>query len=132
MAENNNVIVMPPITVRIVLSDEQADGQLVELLNRLSEATNKCSIASGGWDNDPSDGEKIASLHSKISTIWECVRRQDPKDEKMPTFTRVESEMADLVLKLMDYAQQRRLRLGEAVIARHRLNLNRANKKQEK
>lgn len=54
------------------------------------------------------------------------LNKQSPVlSDKIPGFTLVEEEMADAVLRIMDYAGLNRLRLGEAIIAKHRYNTTR-------
>ena len=87
----------------------------------------------GFWPSEPNeeinsggrnDGEMIALMHSELSEALEAIRK--PKqDEHCPEFQSIEIELADCIIRILDYADARRLRLGEALLAKHRFNITR-------
>lgn len=84
---------------------------------------------SKGWcDAERGDGELIALMHSELSEALEASRHGDPPDDKIPEFTGREAEMADTVIRIMNFAAERGLRVGEAIVAKMRFNLTREHK----
>lgn len=76
-------------------------------------------------------GLKLALVHGEISEALEAVRRNTGSDEHCPEFSAEEIEWADAVLRLMNYATDRKLRGAEAIIAKCEFNKNRADHTKE-
>lgn len=75
------------------------------------------------------DGEAIALMHSECSELLEACRDEDvPQSRKIPKYTLAEEELADLVIRALDYSVSRKMRLGEAILAKHAYNLSRPYK----
>lgn len=68
------------------------------------------------------DSNELCLIHSEISEGLEGVRHDDPPSEHIPKFTASEEELADAVIRIMDYAGMRDLRVAEAVIAKLKFN----------
>ncbi len=84
-----------------------------------------------GWYEKPeakNDAEMIALMHSELSEALEAMRNGNPSDDKVPEFSGVEAELADVVIRIMDYAQFRKLRVAEAIVAKHQMNQTRAHR----
>lgn len=68
--------------------------------------------------------EKIALIHSEVSEALEGVRKPKP-DDHCPEFTSEEVEMADALIRILDYAGGFDLRLAEAFEAKLAYNATR-------
>lgn len=82
----------------------------------------------GWWEEDRNDGEMIALMHSELSEALEALRKGNPIDSHCPDFRNVAVEMADTVIRIMDFCAARNLPLADAIIAKHEYNKLRSHK----
>ena len=79
-----------------------------------------------GWhDEERNDGECIALMHSELSEALEALRNGNPKDSHCPEFSSVEVELADVIIRIMDYAGYRDLDIAGAIVAKMEYNRSR-------
>ncbi len=110
---------------------------IVTGLKVLSEAAFQAASAAG-WHTDPrtgqplqrNKGEMIALMHSELSEALEAIRK-DLMDDKLPHRPGVEVELADLIIRVADFAGKFKLDLGGAVIEKMRFNAVRSDHKLE-
>ena len=89
------------------------------------------SRRNGWYDEERNLGEMIALIHSEGSEMLEALRKLDPEtgeikpSEKIPEFTKLEEEAADLAIRLADFCEHTGVRLEDAISAKLAFNRTR-------
>jgi NTP pyrophosphatase (non-canonical NTP hydrolase) len=94
----------------------------------LQRIANDTAISKGFWETPREEGTLIALMHSELSEALEAVRHGNPPDDKIPEFSGVEAEFADVIIRIMDYAGYHDLNVAGAVIAKMEYNPTRPYK----
>lgn len=114
--------------------EENPDGTMME--NRYQLLCRKCGdritsqteLIHTLWSvaTKRNDAEMIALMHSELSEALEGLRKGDPANDQLPEFSYQEVEFADVIIRMMDMARARGLRIAEALEMKREYNKNRS------
>ena len=125
--------------------DRIKDKEFVESFNSLAKDIHNTADKNGFWDDDKKidnilenefkdeviqmkNGLIISLMHSELTEVLEAFRNGNPQDDKCPEFKNSTIELADCIIRIIDFAEARGLRLGEAIIAKNKFNKSRPYK----
>lgn len=116
---------------------DQSNEQLEQAINHLCQKCHQASV-DGGWWHDLQTGEKLdrnkaemlALIHSEISEALEGERKR-LQDGKLPQWKAVETELADALIRIFDYAGGFGYDVGGALFAKLDYNKKRSDHKIE-
>lgn len=102
------------------------EKSFVEVFNDMQARVYLTAANHGWWDGVPrgecNTGEKIALMHSELSEALEAARKGLPADKHCPMYGNLEVELADVVIRIMDYAQHMGLDVAGALVEKARVN----------
>ena len=109
--------------------DKIEEQGFIGSFNKYARHIRDWADGKGFWDErNRNVGEIIALIHSELSECLESERHGNPPDEHCPEFGNTEIELADCVIRIMDFAAHRGLPLGEAIVAKMKYNHTRPHK----
>ena len=104
------------------------DARIVDVISELGDTVHQLAKDKGFWDSKRSDGESIALMHSELSEALEGLRHGNPADDMVPMLTSCEVELADTIIRILDFAAYKQFNLGIAILVKHELNKTRPHK----
>jgi len=101
----------------------------VSLTNELARDIHRNAVEHGFWPPEGrNNGEAIALMHSELSEALEALRDGNPKSVKAPGYSQLEEELADVIVRVLDFAGGLELDVAGALLAKMQYNAGRPPK----
>ena len=113
--------------------EDSINFTLAQALNVLSGEIHDDSTSAGWWDDGDDKYVLATKLMLTVSEIAEAMEgvRKDLMDDHLPHRKMVEVEVADAIIRLLDFAGALNMDIGGAVMEKLEYNRNRQDHKQE-
>jgi NTP pyrophosphatase (non-canonical NTP hydrolase) len=118
-------VVERPLTHTQALDVNEFTGAVLNVFTELTSLCFMNAMKKGFWDKPCNDGERLALLHSEISEVLEAMRDGNPSSVKIPAYSSAEEELADLIIRALDYAGGKGWDIGGAILAKMQYNSSR-------
>lgn len=93
----------------------------------LGNRAHKIALSKGFNNKKTNELVQIALMHSELGEATEAYRK-DLQDNHIPKFKGLEAELADTVIRIMNMAAAKKLRVAEAIVAKMEYNRGRPYK----
>ena len=94
-------------------------------IRRLQEEAHRIAVEHGWWDRSRSAGEALMLMVTELGEAMEALRDGGPPSEAIPGFSAVEEELADTIIRILDFAEGNNLDLEGALAAKMEYNKSR-------
>jgi len=102
--------------------------KFIAALAVLQREAHQTAIDKGWHDEDHEIGTWLMLTVTELAEAMEGARHRNPPSEHIPEFNAMEEELADVIIRILDMAEMRKLRLGDAIIAKMDFNRTREHK----
>ena len=93
--------------------------------NKLAKEIYKNAVEHDFWKGEVNDGERMALIHAEVSEALSALREGNPSSNQIIEYTRAEEELADTVIRIMDYCFGKDLDIAGAILAKIEYNKSR-------
>lgn len=101
-----------------------AELTFAEAFNERAEAARANSAAKGFWDGPRNKGEMLMLIVSEVAECLEGLRK-GLQDDHLPHRSMEECEIADVIVRCLDYSAGFGLDVGGAIVEKMRYNAGR-------
>jgi len=97
-------------------------------LQEFQRQVHQTAKEKGWWDTPREDGTLIALMHSELSEALEALRKGNPMDEHCPDYWSASVELADVIIRILDFAEWHDYDVIGAMLAKAEYNKGRSHK----
>lgn len=104
------------------------DKEFIELIELFQKRAFDNAKAKGFCDEKRNDGECLMLMVSELAEAMEALRNGNPPDNKLPQHSNFLVELSDVVIRILNYAGENDMRLGQAIVDKMKYNEGRPHK----
>ena len=108
------------------IDEDLQDHAFLMSFRNVQERVHQTAIEKGWWDELREPGTILALIHCEVSECMEAIREGNPPSKKVPEFSQAEEELADVIIRIMDYAAYNQWDVAGALVAKAAYNKGRA------
>ena len=94
-------------------------------ISQMQEEVHRTAIEHGWWEKPRPVGEVLMLMVTELAEAMEAYRSGNSESEKIPGFSQMEEELADVVIRLLDFAGGEDLDIEGALTAKMLYNAKR-------
>ncbi len=91
-------------------------------ISEIQERVHRTAVEHGWWEGDRPVGEVLMLMVTELAEAMEAYRDGNPESDKIPGYSKLEEELADVVIRLLDFAGGEGLDIEGAVTAKMAYN----------
>jgi len=91
-------------------------------IDQMQTEVHRTAVEHGWWENPRPVGEVLMLMVTELAEAMEAYRSGNPESEKIPGFSQMEEELADVVIRLLDFAGGESLDIEGALLAKMAYN----------
>ena len=91
-------------------------------IDALQRAVHQTAAEHGWWDQARPIGEVLMLVVTELAEAMEAYRSGDTGSGKIPGFSKVEEELADAIIRILDFAGGHDLNIADALTAKMEYN----------
>jgi NTP pyrophosphatase (non-canonical NTP hydrolase) len=94
-------------------------------VREMQELVHRGAVEHGFWDTDRNRSEMMMLIVSEIGEACEALRHGDPPSDHIPRHSGVAEEMADAVIRILDYCGGTGIDLEQVILDKMAFNQGR-------
>ena len=94
-------------------------------ISEIQKEIHETAKSKGWWEYPRETGTCLMLMMSELAEAMEGYRDGNPASEKIPPFSQIEEELADVIIRILDYAEHNSFEIGPAVAAKMAYNKTR-------
>ena len=87
---------------------------------QMQAAIHKTAREKGWWDEPRETGTCFMLMVTELAEAMEGYREGNPHSDKIAPFSQIEEELADVIIRILDYAEHNSFEIEKALMAKKR------------
>lgn len=97
----------------------------VDAFNAMQTEVHRTAIGKGWWDRPREAGTVLMNIVGELSEAFDALAHRNPPDKHLPEYRAVEVELADTIIRIMDFAEANGWNIAAALVAKAEYNKGR-------